>query len=347
MSDGAMRRRQALGVLGALAAGAAGVSLAHRAQARGAREPGMPGSPEAAGGAHAKGPEPLFRVSLAQWSLNRALFGGRLTHLDFPKIARREFDLEGVEYVNAFFKDKAGDAAYLAEMNRVCAGEGVTQLLIMCDGEGDLGDPDDAARARAVDNHRRWADAARTLGCHSIRVNAHSRGAREEQARLVADGLRRLTEHCAGAGLSCIVENHGGLSSDAAWLTDVMRRVDHLRCGTLPDFGNFGKAGGGSFDRYEGVRLMMPFAKAVSAKSYDFNERGEETTIDYARMLGVVLDAGYRGWIGVEYEGNRMPEAEGVRATRDLLLRLRAERASAPATPGATATPGAAGTPPR
>jgi sugar phosphate isomerase/epimerase len=181
---------------------------------------------------------PWFRISLAEWSLNRSLFGGRLDNLGFPARARA-LGFGAVEYVNSFFKDKAKDFGYLSELKRRCHAVGVESLLIMCDGEGRLGDPDDAARARAVENHYRWVDAARFLGCHSIRVNAASAGAREEQERLAADGLRALTEFGAERDMNVIVENHGGLSSDGSWLAAVMRRVDHPRCGTLPDFGNF------------------------------------------------------------------------------------------------------------
>jgi len=261
---------------------------------------------------------PRFFISLAQWSYHRALYAKEMDHLDFPRIAAERHGIHAVEYVNTFFKDKATDAAYLAEMNRRCRDLNVQQHLIMCDGEGDLGDPDDSARAKAVNNHHKWADAAKTLGCRSIRVNAASKGTPEEQARLAADGLRRLTEYCATLDLYCIVENHGGLSSHGDWLADVMRRVNHPRVGTLPDFGNFYE-----YDRYQGVTDMMPFARGVSAKSHDFDAVGNETKTDYRRMLTIVLDAGYRGHIGVEYEGERLPEAEGVQRTVDLLKKIR------------------------
>lgn len=263
-----------------------------------------------------------FRISLAQWSLHRAIRAGELDHLDFARVARRDFGLEAIEYVNTFFKDRARDRAYLAEMNRRAEGEGVYQHLIMCDGEGRLGDPDAALRARAVENHRRWLDAARTLGCATIRVNAASDGSYEEQQRLAADGLRRLTELADPLGLNVIVENHGGLSSNGQWLAGVMRLVDHPRCGTLPDFGNFYE-----YDRYQGTAELMPFAKAVSAKSHDFDAAGDETTKDYRRLLRIVYDAGFRGWIGIEYEGDRLPEREGIAATLRLLHRVGAELA--------------------
>lgn len=269
--------------------------------------------------------EPLFRISLAEWSYHRALFAGELAPLDFPAVARRRHGLAAVEYVNTFFRDRARDAAWLGELRRRCNGEGVRSLLIMCDGLGALGDPDPAARTAAVERHLPWAEAAAFLGCHSIRVNARSQGDREEQARLAADGLRRLTEACAPLGIAVIVENHGGLSSDGAWLAGVIRRVDHPMCGTLPDFGNFDIGGGRRYDPYRGVAELMPFARGVSAKSHDFDETGEETSIDYHRMLRIVVAAGYRGHLGIEYEGERLSEAEGVEATRRLLERVRRE----------------------
>lgn len=260
---------------------------------------------------------PPFRISLAQWSFHKALFAKEMDHLDFARIARRTYGIEAIEYVNQFFKDKATDSAYLAEMNRRAKDEGVYQHLIMCDGEGALGDPDTTRRLQAVDNHRKWLDAAKTLGCASIRVNAQSQGAPEEQQKLAADGLRTLVEIAAPMQLNVIVENHGGLSSHGDWLVGVMKLVDHPRMGTLPDFGNFYE-----YDRYQGVTDMMPYAKAVSAKSLDFDASGNETKIDYARMLRIVLAARFHSWVGIEFEGERMSEPDGVRATLALLTRL-------------------------
>jgi len=265
-------------------------------------------------------PAPLFKISLAQWSLHRTLRAKEIDHLDFARVAKRDFGIEAIEYVNSFFKDKARDAAYLAEMNTRAADEGVTQYLIMCDGEGRLGDPDLALRATAVENHRKWLDAAKVLGCVTIRVNAASVGSFEEQQKLAADGLRKLTELAAPMNLNVVVENHGGLSSDGKWLSGVMKMVDHPRCGTLPDFGNFYE-----YDRYQGVADLMPFAKAVSAKSHDFDEQGNEAQKDYRRLMKTVLDAGYRSWVGIEYEGSKLPEREGIAKTKALLEKIRTE----------------------
>lgn len=267
--------------------------------------------------------KPKYQISLAEWSLHKTIFGKQLDHLDFARTASREFGIKGVEYVNQFFKDKAQDKAYLAEMKKRAKDHGVKSLLIMVDGEGNLGDPDPAKRTQAVENHYKWVEAAKALGCHSIRVNAASSGSYDEQINLAADGLRRLTEFAAPYKLNVIVENHGGLSSNGAWLAATIRKVDHPRCGTLPDFGNFNLGNGQQYDRYQGVKEMMPYAKAVSAKSHDFDASGNEIHTDYFRMMKIVLDAGYRGFVGIEYEGSKLPEMEGIRATQKLLERVR------------------------
>lgn len=273
----------------------------------------------------------LYSISLAEWSLHKTIFNEKkLTNLDFPKVARREFQIDAVEYVNQMFKDKAQDQTYLRELQRICEGEGVRSVLIMCDGEGNLGDAEAAKRQQAVTNHHKWADAAKFLGCHSIRVNAATGnvGSFEEQQKRAADGLAALSEYCGKHGLNCIVENHGGLSSNGAWLAGVMRLVNKRNCGTLPDFGNFVVAAGQTYDRYQGVTEMMPFAKAVSAKSNEFDAQGNEVHTDYRRMMKIVVDAGYHSWVGIEYEGSKLGEYEGIRATKILLERVRQELAS-------------------
>jgi sugar phosphate isomerase/epimerase len=250
-----------------------------------------------------------------------------MEHLDFPKVARQDYAIEAIELVNQFFPDKAQDAAYLAEFKKRAQGEGVKILLIMIDHEGALGDPDPAARTKAVENHYKWVEAGKFLGCHSIRVNAETKGVGSfaEQQERATDGLRRLSQFAAGHGLNVIVENHGGLSSNGAWLAGVMRKVNLRNCGTLPDFGNFQVSQSESYDRYKGVAEMMPFAKAVSAKSHDFDSNGNERNTDFRRMLKIVLNAGYRGYFGIEYEGDRLSEPVGILATKRLLMTVRDE----------------------
>jgi sugar phosphate isomerase/epimerase len=285
------------------------------------------GAPAAAPGARNAPGNEWFRISLAQWSLNRALFGNKLSALDFPVVTRREFGIDTVEYVNQFFMDKATDRAWLTQLKQRCDDNGVKSGLIMCDREGALGDADAAARTRAVENHYKWVEAAKFLGCHSIRVNAQSSGAIGAQVDYAIDGLRRLSEFGAQHGINVIVENHGGTSSHGKWLALVIEHVGLPNCGTLPDFGNFNIAQGKAYDRYLGVAELMPWAKGVSAKSYAFDAAGNETTIDYRRMLTLVRDAGYRGYVGVEFEGRNMDEYDGIRATRALLEKVRAELA--------------------
>ena len=223
------------------------------------------------------GKAPLFKISLAQWSLHKTFFSKQADPLDFAKIAKNDYGIDGIEYVNQFFKDKAQDQEYLGELKKRADDNGVTSVLIMCDGEGALGDADEAKRMQAVDNHKKWVEAAKFLGCHSIRVNAQSSGSYPEQIKRAADGLRKLTEFGATHNIGVIVENHGGLSSNGSWLAEVMRTVNHPGCGTLPDFGNFQVAPKVWYDRYKGTEELMPFAKGVSAKSHDFDEAGNET----------------------------------------------------------------------
>ena len=282
---------------------------------------------------------PLFQISLAEWSINKPLFGGQMQHLDFPKIAK-SVGIDAVEYVNQFFKDKAKDTAFLREMNIRASGEGVTQVLIMCDGEGSLGDSDAAKRHTAVENHHKWVEAARFLGCHTIRVNGYSDTTKppDEQQKLVADGLHQLCEFADTAGIDVVIENHGGLSSNATWLVQTVRMANHKRAGTLPDFGNFLIAGptrgnpdvkAESYDSYVGVAEMMPLAKGVSVKPRVWDAAGKDADIDLLRMMKIVVDAGYRGHCGIEHgpDGN---ELEGVKDLRIRLERVHDQLAACP-----------------
>jgi sugar phosphate isomerase/epimerase len=267
-------------------------------------------------------PRPLFKISLAEWSLHRELFAKKIDHLDFPRVSKEEFDIDAIELVNQFFKDKARDRTYLNEFKKRCDDLGVYINLIMIDGEGALGDPDSAARAKAVENHYKWVDAAKFFGCRHIRVNAETKqtGSFEEQQKRAADGLARLCQYGAKHRMNILVENHGHLSSNGKWLAGVMQMVNMPNCGTLPDFGNFY-----DYDRYEGVAEMMPYAKAVSAKTHDFNPDGTDSVVDYRRMLKIVLDAGYHDYLGIEFEGDKTPEREGIRLSKTLLEKLRFE----------------------
>jgi len=261
-----------------------------------------------------------FKISLAEWSIHKRLMGReepKLDNLDFALTARSH-DINAIEYVNTFFNGKT-DTTYLAELKKRAGDYGVQSRLIMCDGEGQVGDPDANKRAQTAENHHKWVDAAKYLGCFAIRVNAYSEGSYNEQMKLAADGLRRIGEYAAKQEIVVMVENHGKLSSDPQWLVGVIKQADMPNVGTLPDFGNFPE----EVDRYEAVKQFMPYAKAVSAKSYDFDENGNETTIDYPRMLKIVVDAGYHSFVGIEYGGKRLNEHDGIMATKRLLDRIR------------------------
>ncbi len=291
----------------------------------------------------AAGKSEPFKIGLAQWSLNKRFLkrpgAEPLDNLEFAKVAR-SVGIDGIEYVNQMFKDKARDENYLGEMKRRAAGEGVKSLLIMCDGEGNLGAPQEAQRAKTVENHLKWLDAARFLGCHSIRVNAASDGklSWDEQAKLAADGLHRLCVAGEQRGLWVVVENHGGLSSHGKWLTQVMKLADHKRVGILPDFGNFytNRQTGELYNPYQGLREFMPWVKeSVSAKSWDWDtgagkfytesrREGSEMTLDFERLLRIVHAAGYRGYVSIEYEGAKHSELDGIKRTKQALDEIRA-----------------------
>ena len=273
----------------------------------------------------------LPEISLAQWSLHRAFFSRELDPRDFASIAAEQFNIHAIEYVNWFYGKKGADAVFWREMRDRSDEAGVRNLLIMIDGQGALGATDDKARAEAVENHFQWVDAAATLGCHAVRVNAHGEGGRDEVGTALVEGLGGVAGYAAERGLRVLIENHGGYSSDAGFILDVIAQVDSQNLGTLPDFGNWCKKGKGSgiqadcdeaYDIYASVEAFMPHAGAVSAKSYDFDAQGNETFIDYERMLRIVKNAGYRGPIGIEYEGKQLSEPDGIRATRALIEKV-------------------------
>ena len=281
--------------------------------------------------------EPFFKISLAQWSLNGSIFAGELDPMDFAEKAN-EMGFEGIEYVSQFYKNKFEDAedpeaAFQSMLDTLKAKSeefNVQNVLIMVDDEGELASSSEQERDKAVENHKKWVDAAEFLGCHSIRVNLFGSNDPQEWKKNSVDGLKKLSEYAASKNVNVLVENHGYLSSNAELLAEVMEEVNLSNCGTLPDFGNFclRREGGELWEApcveeypiYQGVEELMPYAKSVSAKSYDFNEEGQETTIDFSRMLKIVKDAGFTGWVGIEYEGTRMSAEEGIKATRALLI---------------------------
>ncbi len=283
--------------------------------------------------------KPFFKLSLAQWSLHKAIHSGEMDPKDFAAKAK-ELGFEGLEYVSQLYNDELKKnpdpqkaMQQLLETLKSKSEEYTIQnLIIMVDGEGDLAVIDEKERDQAVENHKKWVDAAQFLGCHSIRVNLFGTNDPNQWLKVATDGLSKLSDYAATKNINVIVENHGYLSSNAKLLAEVMKNVNKPNCGTLPDFGNFclereGEKRWGAkcvkeYDKYLGVEEMMPYAKAVSAKSYDFDSEGNETKIDYKKMLEIVKESGYTGFIGVEYEGEQLGEIEGIAATRDLLIRI-------------------------
>jgi len=274
----------------------------------------------------------FFEISLAQWSFNKLLFAKEMTNLDFPVVAKQQYGISVVEYVNQFFMDKAKDTTYLNELLKRCNDNDIKNHLIMCDNEGPLGDPDDSKRLKAVENHYKWVDAAKYLGCITIRVNSFGDGSAEDVQKAAVDGISRLAEYAAKEEINIVIENHGGYTSDGQWVVSLMKAINKPNVGTLPDFGNFCVKREGEhvwegkcieeYDRYKGVAEMMPFAKAISAKAQNFDANGSCIETDYYRMLKIVKDAGFHGYIGIEYSGDN--EEDGVRKTKALLEKVRA-----------------------
>jgi sugar phosphate isomerase/epimerase len=276
-----------------------------------------------------------LKISLAEWSFHRALESGKMDHLDFPARAKNEFGISAVEYVNGFFggkkmnfREAAKNTSYLNELLKRSRDAGVFNHLLMCDDEGPLSSAKEKERLESVENHKKWIEAAKLLGCLTVRVNLHGEGSPEERKTASVDSLTRLGEFAKPMKINVVVENHGSVTSNAEWLVDVMRQVNMENIGTLPDFGNWcishpwGTIQEGCkemYDIYKGVRLLLPYAKGVSAKTYDFDSGGEQPLLDYKRLLGIVKDSGFRGYIGIEYEGFKQAEDEGVRKTQSLL----------------------------
>ena len=269
-----------------------------------------------------------LKISLAQWSLHRNFQAGNLNPADFASIARERYGFEAVEYVNGFYSAHAEDENFWKQMKERSDQAGVKNLVIMVDDEGELGSADKSARMQAVENHYKWLHAARILGCHSMRVNAFGDADRGTYRAAIMDGMSRLAEYAATMDLNVLIENHGLFSSDAALIAGIIKEVNMTNFGAFPDFGNWclsakwGSTQGAcdqAYDRYQGVAELLPYAKAVSAKSYNFNEQGEDTTIDYYQMLKIVKDSAYEGYIGIEYEGLEKGEHEGILITRALM----------------------------
>lgn len=283
---------------------------------------------------------PPLQLSLAQWSFHNTIFAGQMDRMLFAEKARA-MGFEAVEYVSRFYAAEAQDSTafkhIVSEIKKRSEDHGLNNLLIMVDNEGALASGDETLQNQAIDNHKKWIEAATTLGCRSLRVNLTGGPEHDAAAWVQASisGLQKMCNQAQGSGLNIIVENHGGLSSNGALMAQVIQGVNLPHCGTLPDLGNFCIRREGDkkwpspcieqYNRYKGVAEMMPWAKGVSAKTYDFDAAGNETTIDYHRMLSIVKNSGYNGYIGIEYEGQRLNEEAGVLATVAMLKRINEE----------------------
>lgn len=265
----------------------------------------------------------FFDISLAQWSLHRSLFSGKLSNMRFPEKAKREFGIDIVEYVSVFFKGNETDSLYVKELQKRTTDLGVKNHLIMVDAEGNLASNNKDERKQAIENHYKWVEVAEILNCDSIRVNASGVGHPKDTSTAAADSLSTLADFSKEYNINIIVENHGGLSSNANWLAQVIKSTNSPFCGTLPDFGNFKISESEFYDPYKGVAELVPFAKGISAKTFDFDANGYETSIDYFRMFDIIKKSGWTGVVGIEYEGHGLSEEEGVIATKKLLERIR------------------------
>ena len=271
------------------------------------------------------------KYSLAQWSFNRELFSGEMTTFDFIRIAG-ELEFDGVEYVSTFFLDKVENFEFLDSLKVAARTADVKNLLIMVDGAGDLGARDSQERENSIESHKKWVKAAKYIGCSSIRVNAHGEGTPSEIREACIDGVGRLAKWAKTQGIDIIIENHGGVSNDGAWLASLVKELQQFGVGTLPDFDNWcierenGELWGApcikEYDRYTGLADLMPYAKSLSVKSFDFDENGNETSMDYKRLFEIVQKANYQGYLGLEFEGDKLQSIEGIKKTRALVERV-------------------------
>jgi sugar phosphate isomerase/epimerase len=286
--------------------------------------------------------KPFFKMSLAQWSFNKSFRSGGVSPYEFARLAS-ELGFEGLEYVNQLYPDvmdsedkSAAIAAFVEKNNALAAQYKLQNVLIMIDSEGDLASSDENTRSEAIANHKLWIDAANQMGCSAVRLNLFGESDPEKWVANSILSLTDLADYAADKNINVIVENHGRLSSNVPVLMKVINGTGKSNCGTLPDFGNFcvAEEGYGSlfdgsckefYDPYKGVSEMIVKAFGVSAKSYDFDEEGNETTLDYNRLIKIVKDAGYKGFVGVEYEGSRLSEKEGIIATKTLLEKIGAK----------------------
>ncbi|WP_417443130.1 sugar phosphate isomerase/epimerase family protein [Joostella sp.] len=286
--------------------------------------------------------EPFFKLSLAQWSLHKMIREEKLNPMDFAKKAK-ELGFEGLEYVNQLYNkeiEKRGNnnkaiISLAEDLKKISDKEGMLNQIMMVDLQGEenlLSTADEKLRKQAVENHKIWIDATAILECHSMRINLFGSNDEKIWKEKSVASLNELSEYASEKNVNVIVENHGALSSNGALMAEVMKTVNRDNCGTLPDFGNFCVRREDDklwdapcidqYDIYKGVEELMPFAKGISAKTFNFDENGDETTIDFYRMMKIIKDAGFKGFVGVEYEGDTLSEEKGIIASKALLLKV-------------------------
>lgn len=259
-----------------------------------------------------------FQISLSEVSLSRALTSGHVDHLDLARTARAQFDITAIEYASRFFRDRAEDMDYLKEMNKRAADQDVRQLLIMLDGEGRLDDANRVRRKQAIHNHRKWVDAAKTLGCHSIAVETPSAGATEEPLARTAEAIRTVCDYAELRHINILVGRRNGTAEDASWLLRVIGQVDHSACGALASFAVLAAS-----ERKDDLAKLIPLAKGICATAYEFDDAGRETQVDFHRVASTIVENGYHGYVSIAYQGKKLGELEGIRATKALLETVR------------------------
>ena len=256
-----------------------------------------------------------LKLAVQQYSFNRQLRSGELAMIDYPRTVVKGTGIKALEYYNGHMEEKARDTGFFEEVRKRCDDLGAVNTMMLCKSKDALDSPDPEIRASAIEGYRPWLDATKILGGQYIRVDVRSDGDPDEQKKHAADGLTALCE-VAGSEyeLGIVVENHGGHSGNGKWVAELMETVALDNCGTLPDFQNFKE-----YDPYMGIEEMMPYAKIVCAKAKAFDEAGNEINVDYRRMLKIVKDSGYTGYIGIEFEGHGVDPIAGINLTKELI----------------------------
>ena len=257
-----------------------------------------------------------FPIGIQEYTFNRILRSGKLKHLDYPAMVKKELGIEHVEYWSRPFEGKHTDKKFVGELNSRTKGEGISNVLILVDEKHELDHEKKSERDKSVDLHKGWIDCAAQLGCDAIRVNCRMGGDPKDNLNRAVDGVGRLCEYAKDTSVKVVIEPHGRNSQNPDWLLAVMKELNHPHAGILPDFNNFG-----SYDRYSAVEKTLPFAPAVCAKALKFDDEGNETHTDYFKMLKIVYESTFSGVISIEFEGHGVDPIVGSRMTQDLILK--------------------------